>query len=65
MLVYDSDMIAVEHGSGFQRYVGCIVAVYQNGGIILAISPSLLVVLLPSEFSSLHDMPWLAMFNVV
>ena len=27
--------------------------------MILAISPPLLVVLLPSESSSLHDVPWL------
>ena len=32
----------------------------SDGGIILAISPSLLVVLLrSSEFSPLHDVPWL------
>ena len=40
--------------------VGYIVAVYRDGGIILNISPSfLLVLLLPSESSSLHDVPWL------
>ena len=36
-----------------------MVAGFRNGGIILAISPSLLVVLLPSESSSFHDVPWL------
>ena len=36
-----------------------MVAVYRDGGNILAISPSLLVVLLPSEFSFLHAAPWL------
>ena len=41
--------------------VGCyIVAVYGDGGIIWGISPSLLVVLLlPSESSLLHDLLWL------
>ena len=37
-----------------------MVAVYRDGGNILAISPSLLVVLLlPSESFSLHAVPWL------
>ena len=37
-----------------------MVAAYRDGGIILGIPPSLLVVLLlPSESSPLHDVPWL------
>ena len=37
-----------------------MVAGFRDGGIILAISLSLFVViLLPSESSSLHDVPWL------
>ena len=54
------DMIAVEYRRGFQGEVGYTVAGYRDGGIILAISPPLLVVLLlPSESSSLHYVPWL------
>ena len=36
-----------------------MVAGFRDGGIVLGISPSLLVVLLPSESSSLHDAPLL------
>ena len=37
-----------------------MVAGYRDGGIISAISPLLVVVLLPpSESSSLHNVPWL------
>ena len=36
-----------------------MIAGYRDGGIIVAILPSLLVVLLPGESSSLHAAPWL------
>ena len=36
-----------------------MVAGVRDGGNILAIPPSLLVVLLPNEASSLYDVPWL------
>ena len=36
-----------------------MVAVYRDGAIILAISASLLVVLLLPSGPSLHDVPWL------
>ena len=36
-----------------------MVSVYRDGGSILAILLSLLVVLLPSEFSALRATPWL------
>ena len=36
-----------------------MVAGYRDGGIILAISPSLLVVLVSPSESSLHAVPWL------
>ena len=58
MLGYDTEMMTVENSRGFQRSIGYIVAVYRDGGIILAISPSLLVaLLLPSESSPFHAAP--------
>ena len=61
MLGYDTDMITVKWSRGFQGEVGYAVMVYGDGAIILAISPSLLVVLLlMSEYSPLHHAaPWL------
>ena len=45
-----SDKLAISYRS----------AVFRGGGIVLGILPSLLVVLLlPRESSSLHDVPWL------